>query len=139
MIGLDTNVLVRFLLQDDPAQAAIVNRFLEGSCTPDEPCVVNRATLCELVWVLTSAYKYRRPQIAQVLDLILRTNRLEVENAAEARAALHLFRNGRADFADCLVGVTNRSLGCRATITFDRDAARMPEYSRIDVDPSHPH
>jgi predicted nucleic-acid-binding protein len=132
--GVDTNVLIRFIVRDDADQAAAADRFLERECSRDEPCLINRIVLCELVWMLDRGYRYRRGPIAGVIDKILRTEELRVENAAEAWAALQAYRDGRADFADGLIGRTNRALGCAATATFDRAASRMEEFRLLPVD-----
>ena len=134
MNGVDTNVLIRFIVRDDADQAAAADRFLEGECSHDEPCLINRIVLCELVWMLDRGYRYRRGPIAGVIDKILRTEEFRVENAAEAWAALQAYRDGRADFADGLIGKTNRALGCAATATFDRAASRMEEFRLLPVD-----
>ena len=134
MNGVDTNVLIRFIVRDDAGQAAAADRFLERECSREEPCLINRIVLCELVWMLDRGYRYRRGPIAGVIDKILRTEEFRVENAAEAWAALQAYRQGRADFADGLIGKTNRALGCAATATFDRLASRMEEFHLLAVD-----
>src|SRR3546814_11875643 len=92
--GLDTNVLVRFIVQDDPAQARRAGSFIRNACTADSPCRVNRIVLCELVWVLESAYGYPRQTVAEVIDKVLRTGEFSVEDADEARTALRVYREG---------------------------------------------
>jgi predicted nucleic-acid-binding protein len=126
--GVDTNVLIRFIVRDDVDQAAAADMFLERECRREAPCLINRIVLCELVWMLGRGYRYRRDQIAGVIEKILRTEEFRVENAAEAWAALSGYRQGRADFADCLICTTNRALGCARTATFDRDAGPMEEF-----------
>jgi predicted nucleic-acid-binding protein len=131
--GVDTNVLIRFIVRDDADQAAAADRFLEHQCSRDAPCLINRIVLCELVWVLERGYRYRRGPIAGVIDKVLRTEEFRVENAAEAWAALQAYRDGRADFADALIGKTNRALGCSETAAFDRDAGRMEEFIALPM------
>ena len=94
MIGLDTNVLLRLLLRDDEAQAAAALRFVEGACSAEAPCLINRIVLVEAAWVLASGYGYGREQVAAILDAVLRTEVFAVENAAEAWAALKDYRAG---------------------------------------------
>lgn len=125
MKGLDTNLLVRFLVGDDPEQTAEAVSFIRRHCTADTPCFVNRIVLCELEWVLESAYRYPRSMVAEVIDRVLRTGELLVEDADEAWAALRAFRRHGADFSDCLLGQTNLGRGCEATATFDRRAGRL--------------
>lgn len=126
MIGIDTNVLVRYLLQDDPAQGRKATRFIE-QCTADEPGGISQIVLCELVWVLTRGYRYTRSQIALALEKILHTPQFEIEAHDEAWAAFLDYRSGD-DFADALIGRVNRRLGCTHTVTFDRQASRRADF-----------
>jgi predicted nucleic-acid-binding protein len=128
--GLDTNVLARYLTQDEPAQARLASKCVK-ECSSEQPCLINRIVLCELVWVLESAYGYRRAVIADVLDRILRTAQFEVEDLQACWSALESYRASRADFADALLGGTNRMLGCETTMTFDQDAAKLPDFELL--------
>ena len=85
MIGLDTNVLVRHLVQDDPAQSHAATQVITKRCTRDEPGFINRIVLCELVWVLESAYGYSKDTIVVVLDKILRTSQLKIESSFQRK------------------------------------------------------
>jgi predicted nucleic-acid-binding protein len=123
--GLDTNVLVRYLVKDDSAQSNKASRFISRECSRESPCLINRIVLCELVWVLESAYGYPKETIAAVLEQILRTSQFQIEDLQAAWIALREYRKGRADFADCLLGVVNRRQGCEHTATFDASAGRM--------------
>jgi predicted nucleic-acid-binding protein len=120
MIGLDTNVLVRYLTQDDPAQYAKAAAFIDNATGQGEQLVVNTAVLCELTWVLDTSYEYSREEIARALEQILATAQFEVERLDEARQALADFRSTKADFSDALIGRINRSMGGDHTVTFDR-------------------
>ncbi len=131
MKGLDTNILIRFIVRDDEIQAAAADACLNGTCSRDDPCLINRIVLCELVWMLDRGYRYPRELIAGVIEKILRTEEFVAENAAETWAALGKYRQGRADFADCLIGTTNKALGCSETATFDRIASRMEEFTLV--------
>ena len=111
----------RYLVQDDSEQAMKATRFIARECTVDEPGVVNKVVLCELVWVLESAYRYPRAKVALVLASILRTRQLKVEDPREAHGALEQYRAG-TDFADVLIAIVNRRLGVEQTVTFDRKA-----------------
>ncbi|MGH6934501.1 MAG: PIN domain-containing protein [Dongiaceae bacterium] len=124
MIGVDTNVLVRYVTRDDRAQATRADRLLDAR-SPDDPAFVNRIVLCELAWVLHKAYEYDRPAIAAVIEGILSTEALVVEDRDAAIAALASYWAGEADLADGLIGITNLAAGCTATATFDQDAARL--------------
>lgn len=100
MIGLDTNVLVRYVTQDDPAQAEQATRLIETRCATANPGRVAHIVLCELVWVLTRAYGYSKAQVVSVLEQILVTAELAVEDEGLAFQALDAYRTGGADFSD---------------------------------------
>lgn len=132
MNGVDTNVLVRYLVQDDPSQAKTSARFVRSGCTPEEPCVVNRIVLCELVWVLERAYGYSRERIAEVLERMFKTVQFRIENLPTSWSALRLYRDSQADFADCLLGEINRrTLGCEVTVTFDKKAGQLDGFKLL--------
>ena len=124
MIGLDTNVLVRYLMQDDAAQAAKASRLIER-CSAEEPGFIAMVVLVELVWVLESSYGIERARIAAALELLLRPRELRVEQAETAWHAVRMYRDSRADFADALIARCAAAAGCERTLTFDRDAARL--------------
>jgi predicted nucleic-acid-binding protein len=117
VIGLDTNVLVRYLLRDDPVQAARAERELERN----ERFLIDSIVLCELVWVLETGYGSSRTEIAAALERILGTAQFEIESKDLALAALDDFRRSAADFSDCLIGRRNRAAGVPETVTFDRN------------------
>jgi predicted nucleic-acid-binding protein len=125
--GIDTNVLVRYLVQDDPQQARKASRFMSEECSADDPGLINRVVLCEVVWVLESAYNYPRAQVALALESIMRTAQIKIEDHQEAWSALREFQEG-ADFADALIAAVNHRLGCQYTVTFDRKAAGRPGF-----------
>lgn len=120
MRGFDTNVLVRYLVKDDPGQAAIVDRLIAQAVAEEEPVYINAIVLCEVVWVLESGYSYSRGQIADALEKLLLTQQFEFAERDEVWAALRRFKQGRADFADFLIGGMSLSNGCHRTTTFDR-------------------
>ena len=123
MIGLDTNVLVRYIMQDDAKQAAKATKLIEG-LTAQEPGFITLVSVVELVWVLSSAYLLDRDQIVQALDVILRSKQLVVDQAGHVLRALRAFGAGRADFADCLIERTAVAAGCAKTMTFDVAASK---------------
>ncbi len=135
MKGVDTNVLVRFIVRDDVGQAALADQFLEASCHRDDPCLINRVVLCELVWVLDRGYRYARESVAEVVEKILRTEEFRVEDADQAWAALAAYRAGTAGFVDALIGEINRAWGCETTATLDRDAGRLDGFVLLDERP----
>jgi predicted nucleic-acid-binding protein len=131
MTGLDTNVLVRYLVQDDVSQAKAADTVIEGAAGRGERLFLASITLCELVWVLESAYGYGRTEIVPTLEQITRTADFELEHAEYVRAALVLYRDTTADFADALVGEINLAAGCDTTITFDKGLKRLARFRVI--------
>ncbi|HEV2270966.1 MAG TPA: type II toxin-antitoxin system VapC family toxin [Steroidobacteraceae bacterium] len=123
MIGLDTNVLVRYVMQDDPKQSQKASRLIE-SLTAEAPGFVPLVSLVELVWVLASCYDLSREQVGQALDALLRAKEIVLDRAEQVSQALRTFRAGSADFADCLIERTAAAAGCEKTMTFDAGAAK---------------
>lgn len=123
MIGLDTNVLVRYIMQDDPRQSAKATTLME-SLKVDRPGFVGVVSIVELYWVLTSCYDLTNDQVGQALDILLRTREIVVDRADEVLRALKVFETGKADFADCLIERMAASAGCEQTMTFDSGAAK---------------
>lgn len=129
MIGLDTNVLVRYITQDDHEQAEAAIRLIESRCTAESPGYICIPVLAELAWVLAAAYRYEKPLVASVLRQILRTAEFLVEGRDTALAALREFETGSADFVDCWIARLNQERGCTKTYTFDRKAARHNSFA----------
>jgi len=126
MIGLDTNVLVRYLVQDHPQQALQATQVIERSCTRETPGRVALLVLCELVWVLRGAYGYEKRVVVEVLERILMTDALAIEQEDVAWRALGSFKAGAADFADYVIVHANEQAGCERTVTFDGKLAQHP-------------
>ena len=131
MIGIDTNVLVRHLVQDDPLQSRVAIKVITTQCTREDPGFINRIVLCELVWVLESAYGYSKETIVNVLDKLLRTSQLKIEDTQSAWTSFRMYQQGKADFADCLLGATNRVNGCEWTGTFDQAASKLDGFQLL--------
>lgn len=129
MIGLDSNVLVRYLTQDDPVQSKKANQVVEEALRAGESLYLNHVVLCEVNWVLARAYGYDRPELADVIDTILGAAQFEFEDKNSLWQALAGFRQSVADFADCLIAVKNAAAGCGATLTFDKRAGGLPQFS----------
>lgn len=124
MTGLDTNVVIRFLVQDDDAQSPIATRAF-SRLTKDQPGFISAVVLAEISWVLARAYKASREDIARALEGLLRSAELIVENAEAAYRALGLYMASTSvDFADALIAETARLAGAGETLTFDRNAAK---------------
>lgn len=128
MIGLDTYLLVRYLTRDDPVQYRKAEDLVNTAAERGDQLVINSAVLCELVWVLRTAYEYSRQEIARALEQILTTAQFDVERQDEARQALRDFQSTKADFSDALIGRINRSLGADHTATFDTDLKRLETF-----------
>lgn len=116
-------MLVRYLVQDDPEQAGLATQLIEGQCSRQSPGRISLVVLCELAWVLLGAYRYPKKSVVAALGQLLITAELEVENEEAARLSLDAYRNGAADFADYVIGYSNKKAGCDVTYTFDHDFA----------------
>ncbi len=122
MIGIDTNVLVRYIMQDDAAQAATATRFIER-LTSANPGYISIVTMAEIGWVLARTYGVPRNEIIETIHGLLTTDIFVVERYACASLAVASARRG-AEFADALIVQLDRLAGCVETVTFDRDAAK---------------
>ena len=117
MIGLDTNVVVRYLTRDDEAQWQKAVEVIDQS----ESCFIGNVVLCEIVWVLRGKpYQYPKAEIIQTLELMLQSPKFEFENRSIIYQAIALSKKRKADFADYLIGSVNHHHGCIHTVTFDR-------------------
>jgi predicted nucleic-acid-binding protein len=131
MIGIDTNVLVRLIVADEPRQATVARNFIRERCTSGDPGFVSNIVLAEIAWILATGYGYSRLQIADAIERIIETVQLQVESSTDVAAALVEYRAGPADFADCLIGQTNRTADCSHTVTFDRKAAKLDAFELL--------
>jgi predicted nucleic-acid-binding protein len=131
MTGLDTNVLVRLLVGDDPEQADRAEALIRREHAAGSPCYLNTIVLCELVWVLERTYGYPRADVANALERLLHAAPFRLEDREDVRAAVRAYREGLSDFADHLIGATNRNAGCTRTVTFDRRAARLDLFEAL--------
>ena len=123
MIGLDTNVLVRYIMQDDPKQSIMATQLIE-SLDVDGPGFVTLVSIIELYWVLTSCYKLNAEQVNQALMVLLQAKQIVVDRADQVLRALRVFENSKADFADCLIERISASAGCTQIMTFDVGATK---------------
>ena len=123
MIGLYTNVLVRYIMQDDPKQSAKATKLIE-SLDADRPGYITMVSVVELYWVLTSCYTLSDSQVASALEALVRTKQFVVERADVVVRALRVFQAGKADWPDCLIERSAAHAGCSQTVTFDKGAAR---------------
>ena len=123
MIGLDTNVLVRYVMQDDPRQSLRATRLIEA-LSADEPGFVPVVALVELVWVLSGSYGLDRKQIATVVETLLRSKELVIDRTDLVSQAVNRYSTAGADFADALIERIAVAAGCSATLTFDAGAVK---------------
>jgi predicted nucleic-acid-binding protein len=126
MIGLDTNILVRYLAQDDPVQSPEATEIMERRLAEEGPGFVSVVALVETVWVLERTYGFSRLELADAIERILGTDVLLVENEQEVFAAMVALREGSGSFADAIIGALGTRAGCARTLTFDRRALRLP-------------
>jgi predicted nucleic-acid-binding protein len=124
MIGLDTNVLVRYITQDDKRQAALANSLIEG-LDDASPGFVTLVTVVELSWILESAYNFTRQQLAEVIQTLMTVETIKLDRAAVVASAVRVYAGSKADFSDCLIERLSASAGCEQTMTFDKAAAKM--------------
>lgn len=123
MIGLDTNVLVRYIMQDDPKQSQKAVRLIE-SLDSTVPGFITVVSVVELYWVLTSCYGLGGQDVRRALETLLRAKQIVVDRADQVLRALRVFGNGKGDFADCLIERIASAAGCGETLTFDTGAAK---------------
>lgn len=126
MIGLDTNVVVRYLVQDDPVQSKKANQFIEKSMKTGEALWICQITLCEIFWVLERCYDLNKDELVSTLSALLQTRQIRIEQEDIAWAALRDYeRSSKVGFSDCLIGRQNAHHECIHTYTFDKDAAKL--------------
>ena len=123
MIGLDTNVLVRYIMQDDAKQSAKATRIIDG-LSSEAPGFISLVSIVELVWVLSSSYGLKREQVASALELLLRSKELIVDRADLVMQSQRKFKSGGIDFADCLIERIGHAAGCSTTLSFDTGAVK---------------
>ena len=128
MIGLDTNILVRYVAQDDPIQSPKATEIIERRLTEDKPGFVSIVAMVETVWVLERAYGLSAREIAGAIERVLQTDVLVVENEQEVFTAMIALKEGQGSFADAIIAALGASRGCSRTLTFDRKALRLPGF-----------
>jgi predicted nucleic-acid-binding protein len=131
MIGLDTNVLLRYLLQDAPKQTRQATLIFDRQLSEQNPGFISLATVLEIVWVLRSLLKQNSSQIASHLENLLAADSLEVQNEQQVFDAAFALKRGTGEFEDALIGSLNAWAGCSHTLTFDRKAAQLPHFQAI--------
>jgi predicted nucleic-acid-binding protein len=135
MYGLDTNVLVRFLLRDDLKQAEQARKAIENALLEGQPVVVSLLTILETEWVLRSCAKLEKVKLISVFRILLEARDLQIEEEEVLEEALFYYESSRADFADCLMSARYARLGCSAMLTFDQVAAKLPRNMLLPLEP----
>ena len=125
MIGLDTNVVIRYLTQDDPKQTVITNELIEKKLSAQEPGYITLITLVEITWVLESCYGQSKDSILDVIHSLLITKQLVIEQADLVYMAANNYGIGNADFSDSLITVLSKNNGCERVVTFDKKAVSV--------------
>ncbi len=128
MIGLDTNILVRYLVEDDPTQSAKAAEIIERRLTEENPGFVSTVAMVEIVWVLDRAYGLGSDEIASAIERTLQIDVLVVENEQEIFTAMMALKQGKASFADAIILALDARAGCSYALTFDQKASRLSEF-----------
>lgn len=131
MIGIDTNVLVRYIVQDDPKQSHHANTFIQAHSAEENQIFISGIILCELVWVLETAYGYPRKSIANVLEKILKVRQFSIYQAEILWLSLREYQHENVDFADSYIAHLNNVNECKYTVTFDKKAARLKYFKLL--------
>ena len=131
MLGIDTNVLVRFLLRDDEAQFQKANKLIQWEVTAGRGVLVSQLVLLETEWVLRSRYGFSKIQLLEVIASLLDTRDIQLEGEQSVEEAIYQWKEANADFADCLIAARHRRLGCSATATFDARAVKLPGFVAV--------
>jgi predicted nucleic-acid-binding protein len=131
MLGVDTNVLIRYLIRDDQPQYEKARRMIDREVTKGEPVLVSLLVLLETEWVLRSRYEMAKADIVTAFSALLDTADLTFEDEPSVETAVYSWKDSAADFADCLIEARNRRLGCRATATFDVRALKLAGFISV--------
>lgn len=131
MIGLDTNILIRYLMKDDLKQFEAVEKLIDRAFKDHNLLYINLTVLCEVVWVLSYHYELNREEISKFLEMLLHSDHLEIENRPIALVTFHDYQTSQADFADCLIGNLNHNFGCTTTYTFDKKAGKLSLFTHL--------
>jgi predicted nucleic-acid-binding protein len=128
MIGLDTNILVRYLTQDDRVQSAAATKIIEQRLTITNPGFISVVTMVEIVWVLDRAYRMTDKEISAAVERMLQVEVLLIEHEQEVFAAMIAVKQRRGSFSDALIAQLGTKAGCKYTVTFDKKALRLPGF-----------
>ena len=129
MLGIDTNVLVRYLVRDDETQFEKARKLIKREVTAGHRVFINQLVLMETEWVLRSRYAVPKSQVIATFSGLLNSTDIKFEDEPSIEEAIFIWKDATADFADCLIGAKNRRLGCRATATVDVKASKLPGFT----------
>ena len=130
MIGLDTNVIVRYLAQDDPQQSRKATDLFERHLTVEEPGFISIVAMAETVWVLERSYGLSPRELASAIERMLQIEVVLTEHEQEVFTAMIALKQSRGTFADALIVALGAKAGCSHTLTFDEKALRLPGFQR---------
>jgi predicted nucleic-acid-binding protein len=125
MIGLDTNILVRYLTQDDPVQSTKATQIIEDRLTEEQPGFISLVTMAETAWVLERTYHQSNREIAKAIEAMLQADSLLIQNEQQVFTAMVALKSGQGSFADALIATLGQWAGCISTLTFDKKASRI--------------
>ena len=131
MLGVDTNVLIRYLVRDDRSQYERARRLINREVGSGEPMLVSLLVLLEAEWVLRSRYQLAKSEILAAFSALLEAAELAFEDEPSVEQAIYSWKDSVAEFADCLIAARNRRLGCRATATFDAKAQKLAGFTAV--------
>lgn len=131
MIGIDTNVLIRFLVRDDERQFERARKLIQRESDKGNPVFVSHLVLLETEWVLRSRYKFPKAEILSVFSDLLSSVDLYFEEESSIEEALYIWKDMPAQFADCLIGAHHRACRCETTASFDADALKLPDFVSV--------
>ena len=131
MKGIDTNILVRYFVNDDTAQTRLAQMYIDTLCEREHNVFISAVVLCELVWVLRRVYGYDKRTIADALEKILNTEQFVFDYYDAFLSAIESYQSINIDFADLLIANINRFHGCESTVTFDKDATKLPVFTLL--------
>ncbi|MEZ5691416.1 MAG: type II toxin-antitoxin system VapC family toxin [Rickettsiales bacterium] len=132
MIGLDTNLLIRYIIRDDLTQTRAADRYIDSLSEDGISLFLNNIVLCELVRVLEVTYEYNKIQVVSVIEKILSTSQFLFEDTNAIWIAISAYKKSKSGFADSLIGTINKLSGCEKTATFDKKAAKLPDFELLN-------
>jgi predicted nucleic-acid-binding protein len=130
MIGIDTNILVRYFAQDDAAQSALANRAI-AALSSDSPGFISHIVLCELMWVLESLYATKKAALVDILRTLLESDELAIQAKPLVWRAFQQYQASALDFSDALIAEIASDAGCSHTLTFDKSATRIAGFTLL--------